>query len=566
MLFAIAAILRESFGEAVNYGGGMWGGWVLGFVLVVFLRYMVMCVAVGVALNRTVVFAATRQQQLPGLSAWLLRATAVYALTGAAAAVARVYVDAYGDAFGIGPFLSDAPHDVLWRLFLCLCGLQFSEHFISSASHGLSHGHHALTLFEVAVVFAGQKSPPPPLVLVMALFACGDSIVLHVVEMAGTPRLRLPLTTAVAVAYLATVVRLVAAGTDSPPVMMLLWTGPSLVMSTLVVMCLALALLTMVLTRSTNLQALDLYNPDDPAALKWSDNFSAALQKCARLTMMLAAKINHSQHIQHISWPLHTFVDRNGYANHQEFDGSAVFVEHPEPSPAALLYDDPGTIAQALAPNSAIGRREVALVAAVLQAWDVATSVVAGRVPRVLLRQYPWMAEDAEQPVDLDLLDAGFVGEHYAAVLAAVLPEEDNGGDWEEFSSGGDDDEDADENESDVDPDVSLPLVLDSLAESQILLSHMNHSGPRLTRSMFRRASHAAPEATLAQVVGARRADALEGPMCVVCHLAAREVILWPCRCFAICDPCRVLLLMRDFDCCLCCRQPVRGYSRVYVP
>lgn len=60
------------------------------------------------------------------------------------------------------------------------------------------------------------------------------------------------------------------------------------------------------------------------------------------------------------------------------------------------------------------------------------------------------------------------------------------------------------------------------------------------------------------------RADSLG--VCVICHENSRQIILWPCRCLAICEKCRVTLSMHEFGTCVCCRSRVDGYSKVYIP
>lgn len=50
---------------------------------------------------------------------------------------------------------------------------------------------------------------------------------------------------------------------------------------------------------------------------------------------------------------------------------------------------------------------------------------------------------------------------------------------------------------------------------------------------------------------------------CVVCTENQRTIILWPCKCFAICDDCRVSLSEKNFAQCPCCRTSVHGYSKV---
>ena len=56
------------------------------------------------------------------------------------------------------------------------------------------------------------------------------------------------------------------------------------------------------------------------------------------------------------------------------------------------------------------------------------------------------------------------------------------------------------------------------------------------------------------------------GPQCVVCQSAPRSVLAWPCRCLSLCEDCRVSLAMNNFGTCVCCRQTVMGFSRLFVP
>jgi hypothetical protein len=56
------------------------------------------------------------------------------------------------------------------------------------------------------------------------------------------------------------------------------------------------------------------------------------------------------------------------------------------------------------------------------------------------------------------------------------------------------------------------------------------------------------------------------GPQCVVCQSSARTVLAWPCRCLSLCEDCRISLAMNNFGTCVCCRQDVVGFSRLFVP
>jgi hypothetical protein len=56
------------------------------------------------------------------------------------------------------------------------------------------------------------------------------------------------------------------------------------------------------------------------------------------------------------------------------------------------------------------------------------------------------------------------------------------------------------------------------------------------------------------------------GPQCVVCQSSPRTILIWPCRCLALCEDCRVSLAMNNFATCVCCRRDVVAFSRLYVP
>jgi hypothetical protein len=61
-------------------------------------------------------------------------------------------------------------------------------------------------------------------------------------------------------------------------------------------------------------------------------------------------------------------------------------------------------------------------------------------------------------------------------------------------------------------------------------------------------------------------ANALSGPVCVVCQSQARTIIAWPCRCLCVCEDCRVSLALNNFDKCVTCRREVNGFVRLWVP
>lgn len=54
--------------------------------------------------------------------------------------------------------------------------------------------------------------------------------------------------------------------------------------------------------------------------------------------------------------------------------------------------------------------------------------------------------------------------------------------------------------------------------------------------------------------------------VCVICHSNPREIIMWPCKCFAICEDCRIRLVAQNLEGCVCCRRDVEGVSRIFLP
>jgi len=134
---------------------------------------------------------------------------------------------------------------------------------------------------------------------------------------------------------------------------------------------------------------------------------------------------------------------------------------------------------------------------------------------------------------------------------------------------------------------ADLSETASSSATAPLLLAHMTNPGSSpLTR---RRYSHfmsgAGGQPSSGQIVdwGAfvqERRDAKRGHVedegtlesrrhCVICTVEPRDIICWPCRCLALCDDCRENLASRSAaskHLCPCCRRPVEGFSKIYIP
>ncbi|GJE87852.1 hypothetical protein PsYK624_039360 [Phanerochaete sordida] len=134
---------------------------------------------------------------------------------------------------------------------------------------------------------------------------------------------------------------------------------------------------------------------------------------------------------------------------------------------------------------------------------------------------------------------------------------------------------------------ADLSATASGSGAAPLLLAHMtNPDASPLTRRRYSRivAGRAPPAAAGelgdwgAFVQGRREAArghaADEGTLdarrhCVICTVEPRDIICWPCRCLALCDDCRENLASRSAaskHLCPCCRRPVEGFSKIYIP
>ncbi|GMG20102.1 unnamed protein product [Ambrosiozyma monospora] len=186
--------------------------------------------------------------------------------------------------------------------------------------------------------------------------------------------------------------------------------------------------------------------------------------------------------------------------------------------------------------------------------------------------------------IDDDKLDVNLL-------MKGDLSEIDNSTDYVESGLPEESDAEFDDMETDnllnelVTPDEFKSLIMpnnsDDIRFNRILNYHMEHQGNShaVTRSRFN--NYYNEEMKLLDLIRESRLGSHENGSssysngydlddslgtCVICHENSRQIILWPCKCLAICETCRINLFMRNFNDCVCCRSKVEGYSKVYVP
>lgn len=120
--------------------------------------------------------------------------------------------------------------------------------------------------------------------------------------------------------------------------------------------------------------------------------------------------------------------------------------------------------------------------------------------------------------------------------------------------------------------------------DNSIFKVHMNNDKGIITRSKFKQLVSKTEDETskLIELILHKRSHQLEDihqgkdpstsgdseptQFCVICQCNPREIITWPCRCFAICEDCRISLVSKGMEGCVCCRREVEGISKIFVP
>ncbi|CUM64485.1 uncharacterized protein PRCAT00002090001 [Priceomyces carsonii] len=195
-----------------------------------------------------------------------------------------------------------------------------------------------------------------------------------------------------------------------------------------------------------------------------------------------------------------------------------------------------------------------------------------------------------QEYICLDQMTDEQIEEKYIDLIqSAELPDEDYSRDYSPDLEL----EDSDEESIDIDltqgPSSSLSPITELFtgqglnelisASTAVLNEHLSYERGILTRSKYRSLNHIPNEdesLKLLQIIALRRSDAAQSSStndddvysrytCVICQCNPREIITWPCKCFAICETCRLSLVSKGIEGCVCCRKEVHGVSKVFI-
>lgn len=213
------------------------------------------------------------------------------------------------------------------------------------------------------------------------------------------------------------------------------------------------------------------------------------------------------------------------------------------------------------------------------------------KVPK-FLRTYvqPGERPKSDKIIELDDMDDVQLSENYLNLITGEFSERDNSEDFQiEIDVESDLESDIETDTETIDESEDLSFSPQQFVELvneemnvEILNSHLNNEGIIMTRSRFNKISPFGKDESskLLEVLLSKRKNniskVLNGEVddedydsklsCVVCQVNNREIITWPCKCFSICESCRLTLASKAIEGCVCCRRPVEGVSKVFIP
>ncbi|ODQ79422.1 hypothetical protein BABINDRAFT_167286 [Babjeviella inositovora NRRL Y-12698] len=651
-----------------------------GFLYYCISSYAFLCMIMAIVINRTTVFASTRDhRKLPRGSLCVLRILAIvpliFCLNNLLIALkfyspgwGRVLQPvtmfdydglSYGNSSYMHPFeplkgMMVPKHDFrpggpttdfFWPLYLSICWSQYLEVFISVASSvRVPNTETGLTLFELSLVFqeASLHKYPNTDVLVIILTSLVSQLSIQL--LGCWPRVakeyRLVPSTLIGSSFLVYFGHKFFTKSifDLPHIIIVAYL-PHLIMAVVVVVCGAISLMTCTFTqaRFADLSIWNIYNVDDPQAVKMSDDFYTSLANISAMASISAAKLKHVARSQMLTYRSETFIDemarlaqegRVGYAHAVDFPLDVIITSTQEKKTSPDPFVDPVEELFSLTEtNSSFFNRQFHLIRTLRLFYQLLKSLRSKSAPEFLVKMYPELEEGTGRKDDKrnayitdDISEEDLAQDYVRLLTLGDFNEVDTSEDfyaWEDLSSDSEVEPGyttghidvslqtggvANDSEEDLVNEVISPReVLHLLMNSSDLSEHSDHPAylklhlsnrqPNLplTRSRFNQLVQTSlsdepfsanggrdkDAYTLLSVIQEKRQlsdtrkmaeedeDITLNLSCVVCQSNYRDIIFWPCKCFAICDGCRASLSLRDFDKCVCCRRDVNGFSKV---
>lgn len=648
------------------------------FISYLISPFALLCMAMAVVLNRTVVFATTRRPTtLPFVYRVLLRSVALYSLVPLFLALTKTLKSTSPN--GLGAFLPDSlamgPGDkpltpaVLWKLYRAICIGHFIETFSSVIQGKIPYSETGMTLFEYSVAFQEvqvfQKLSEE--VLVVSLLSILGQMVLHIQGMFNSYRYRLIPSSILGVSFLSYFAWSLYQGRVLYfPSVCVIGYLPQLAISGTIVICAFIYGLACIFAGGPNNMQTSL----KAFRVSMSEDFYSCLLKLGMLALTSVSKATYLSESTALSAPLITWIEQSNRDVSSSSDSSSRRVSISPYQNEVSISDVGGgrsqdyherARARARTGGFVMVNRFMTAVQMVQSLVNVMFLIVwrgiGSFVQRLLFRppSYPQAAgtqtfEQALEVLRSQVIYANLDGElegGYLRLLSGDLipdiddsvdyvPDDDLDDDDDDDIVFGDDDEDEADADADYDdhdyykkrepvgndengedglevqertgstdllpsrvkelydlmlssPDYLMSLLApqtpDEAEEAKILSTHLARERSNLASSSASSSTRPLTRAKYHELVGDEKREMLKviserrkhplpedaaaqvrESVCVVCQAAPRQVVLWPCRCFALCEECRLELALKKFKGCVCCRRNVDSFSRIFVP
>lgn len=599
--------------------------------------FALLCMAMAIILNRTVVFATTRRPTALSLSyRVLLRLVAVFVLakqtiplfqalecaTGSNEDMVAVYLRKLLSKLG-GGFVKCPNPPILWDLYRSICIGHFIETFSSVIQGRVPYSETGMTLFEYSVAFQEVQSSSKLSmeILIVSILSSLSQISLHVQGMFNSFRFRLIPSSVFGITFLCYFAYATYQGRLLYfPTVCVIGYLPQLAILIIVLICVGIYGLACTFVGGADKMQTSIksFNMD------LSDDFYTCLMKLGILALTSVTEATYLSETASLAAPLSTWIEHfnaQKSINRPQLHRLSPYANEIAFSPKQQQQQQQKMNNSNLGPSGFVTLNRLISAAQMIQALVYVGVKVGLKFLKVGARKIfksnrnhddSIVADDEEdeeiafsnrlQKIRNQLVYSSLHDDYASLLQGDLLPDFDDSNDYIPENDDDDDDAESDgdyegEIEIDFDNEVSssnglnefYDLVMSSpdhlfkllapqsnedAEEAKILSSHLStNSNKRLTRSqyqdMFSKAD--STEALLKLIVDKRNVDSDDHDqgresLCVVCRVNPRQVVLWPCRCFALCEDCRLGLAVKNFKGCVCCRRPVESFSRIFVP
>ncbi|AOA64366.1 Asi ubiquitin ligase complex subunit [Komagataella phaffii] len=498
---------------------------------------------------------------------------------------------------------------VFRNFYLGICVSQIIEAFVSLTNGQDPSVENGLTLFEYSVAFQEiQGSQIPSYAsMVVALIALANQLLIHVLGLLNLTKYKLLPSSVIGLYGLFFFATTFYDGTFlSLPYTIYLGYFPQLVTALIILLCFLIYTLAVIFKGGSyeDLQFSSITHNSQSLNVSLSDDFYTALMNIGSFVITVSGRQSYINELSSIEVPESNFLQGDSGYNVQ-------YLTHPT---LAKLHDKAkvGLIRKRINNFSNLVSQFVDMI--ILLAFK--RKLIVNKQPKSTSSQREKANRNAKPQVrELDIDDVTVDQYTYGMLLKdTTFSDVDNSDDYIYEESSTDDSDWEYNSDVEIETENSNPsfaqlqrksvysgmqpfqkqynalselvgsvdfrhlLSPDSLSDRQqarllsISFSNSSLSKTHLTRSKFKELYEKHPEWKLQDLIFDKRPltttedfqDSLGN--CVVCQSNSRQVILWPCRCLAICEPCRVSLVMRNFKECVCCRRHVDGFSKIYIP